>query len=191
MSEPARPYLIALALLLLGATAPPCAHAQGVGEAGPDGENHALPVDQLLALTPGVGGETPTWSPDGESLLVASGFTGGLATVPADGGHPRRVPVGIGEAGHFLASQNPRWSPDGRWISYISNKSGTPEIWLWSTETGDEVQLTRVGARLVSAYAWSPDGRSIAFSADPSGDMDVWTASVPDGRARRLTESGL
>lgn len=147
----------------------------------------ALPLDLLLEISPVVGGEAPRWSPDGSRLLFSSGF-GGLMTVPADGGFPRRVPAGLGEAGHFLASQTPRWSPDGRWISFISDRSGAPEVWIWSTESGEARQLTRIGGRLIDSYRWSPDGESVALATDRHGNMDVWRISVPNGRATRLTD---
>jgi dipeptidyl aminopeptidase/acylaminoacyl peptidase len=147
----------------------------------------ALPVDLLLEVSPVVGGETPRWSPDGSRILFSSGF-GGLMSVPAGGGFPRKLPVGLGEAGHFLASQTPRWSPDGQWVSFISDRSGAPEVWIWSTETGESRQLTRLGGRLIDSYRWSPDGASLALATDRHGNMDVWRVSVPDGRATRLTD---
>lgn len=175
---------------LVPATALLFALALGAGpSAGQEsgGSADALPIDLLLEVSPVVGGETPRWAPDGSRILFSSGF-GGLMTVPAEGGFPRRVPAGLGESGHFLASQTPRWSPDGRWISFISNRSGAPEVWLWSLDTGDARQLTRLGGRLIGSYRWSPDGRSIALATDRHGNMDVWRVSVPDGRAARLSD---
>lgn len=177
-----RPAALLLLAIALAAAPPDGAAAQPSG-----GSGDALPVDLLLEISPVVGGETPRWSPDGSRILFASGF-GGLMTVPAEGGFPRRVPMGLGEAGHFLASQTPRWGPNGRWISFISNRSGSPELWLWSVETGEGRQLTRLGGRLVGSYRWSPDGRSIALATDRHGNMDVWRVSVPDGEATRLTD---
>ena len=147
-----------------------------------------LSEDRLLAIGSVVGGETPVWSPDGTRVLFVSALAdGGLMTISSGGGFPVRVPVEFGGSGHFLASQQPNWSPDGEWVSYISDKSGSPELWLWSTRDGRERQLTQLGARLISAYSWSSDGGWIAFSADRHGNMDIWKVRVSDGRVVRLT----
>ena len=144
-----------------------------------------LGIDQLLSIESVVSG-TPAWSPRGSEILVQSALTGGLTTISPDGGFPVRIPVDMGSSGHFLASQMPGWSPEGRWISYVSDKSGAPEIWLWSADDGSEVQLTSLGAR-INSMSWSPDERRIAFAGDRYGNYDIWTADVATGRVRRLT----
>lgn len=144
-----------------------------------------LGVDQLLSIESVVSG-SPAWSPDGSQILVQSALTGGLTTVSPDGGFPVRIPVEMGSSGHFLASQLPGWSPSGSWISYVSDKSGAPEIWLWSTADGREVQLTNLGAR-INSMSWSPDERWIAFAGDRYGNYDVWKAEVATGHVHRLT----
>jgi dipeptidyl aminopeptidase/acylaminoacyl peptidase len=68
----------------------------------------------------------------------------------------------------------------------MSDKSGSPELWLWSTSAGRELQLTNLGAR-INAFTWSPDGHRIAFSALLYGQFDIWTVSVPGGEVKRLT----
>ncbi len=132
-----------------------------------------LSVDQLLSISSVVAGETPQWTPDGSRILFASGL-GGLMTVPAEGGFPMRIPLELGGAGHFLASQMPRYSPDGKWIGYVSDKTGKPELWLWSTEDGQEVQATDLGSR-INAFTWSPDSKTIVFSGDRYGNYDIWS----------------
>ena len=144
-----------------------------------------LTVDQLLSIESVVGG-APAWSPDGEDLLITSSLAGGLAMLPLDGGFPTRVPLNMGSAGHFQASQMAGFSPTGHWISYVSNKSGAPEIWLWSSEDGSEIQLTDLGGR-INSMTWSPDERWIVFAGDRHGNYDIWKVSVPDGRVHRLT----
>ncbi|MDE2711728.1 MAG: DPP IV N-terminal domain-containing protein, partial [Acidobacteriota bacterium] len=144
-----------------------------------------LPVETLLSLSSAVGGETPRWSPDGDRILLGGS---NLRLVRAEGGAVSELPVSTGGSGHFLASAEPRWSPDGRWISYVSDRSGTPEIWLWSVEKGEALRLTGNGGRLIKGYSWSPDGRRIAFAGNRHGQYDVWTVEVSSGEARRLTD---
>ncbi|HEX6261034.1 MAG TPA: S9 family peptidase, partial [Woeseiaceae bacterium] len=98
-------------------------------------------------------------------------------SIAVTGGTPTRLTAGGDQA---------RYSPQGTWIAYVSEKSGAPELYAWSAADGREVKLTNLGAK-VGAYSWSPDGRAIAFSSDRYGSMDIWTVSVPDGQVRRLT----
>ncbi|WP_419938981.1 prolyl oligopeptidase family serine peptidase [Candidatus Palauibacter sp.] len=159
-------------------------HAQNAGEDG--GNGGALSIDQLLSIESVVGG-APSWSPDGSAILFESGLSGGLTTLPPAGGFPTRVPVDMGGSGHFLTSQMPGWSPSGTWISYVSDKSGASEIWLWSTSDGADVQLTDLGAR-INSMSWAPDERSIVFAGDRYGNYDIWKVDVATRRVDRLTE---
>ena len=144
-----------------------------------------LAIDQLLSIESVVSGQ-PSWSPDGSAILVQSSLSGGLVTIPADGGFPTRIPVELGSSGHFLASQMPRWSPRGSWISYVSDKDGSPEIWIWSAADGSERRLTDLGGR-INSMSWSPDERWIAFAGDRYGNYDVWKVEVATGEVHRLT----
>ena len=144
-----------------------------------------LPVETLLSLSSSVGGETPRWAPEGDRILLGGS---NLRLIRAEGGAISELPVPTGGSGHFLASAEPQWSPDGQWISYVSDRSGTPEIWLWSVQGGEAFRITGNGGRLIKGYSWSPDGRRIAFSGNRHGQYDVWTVEVPSGEARRLTD---
>ena len=146
----------------------------------------ALTIDQLLSIESVVSG-SPAWSPDGSSILFQSSLSGGLVTLSPDGGFPTRVPIEMGSSGHFLASQMPGWSPKGNWISYVSDKGGSSEIWVWSTSDGTEVQLTSLGGR-INSMTWSPDERSIAFAGDRYGNYDIWTVDVATRRVRRISD---
>jgi dipeptidyl aminopeptidase/acylaminoacyl peptidase len=66
----------------------------------------------------------------------------------------------------------PRWSPDGKTIGYISDRSGTAQVWLLPRTGGDPRQATR-HATPVTEFAWSADGKQIAFLAkDADTDED-------------------
>jgi len=167
-----------------------------VGSAGATLADGAISAAELVDMTAAVGGShSPRWSPDGSRITFVSG--GDLGAVATGAGTFGILTENLSLSGvGSLGAPQPVWSPDGRWIAYTSDKSGTPEIWLWSEEEGDgmrvaaDIQLTGLAAR-ANGLAWSPDSRSIAFSGDRFGNMDIWTVSVPDGKVYRLTDDPL
>ncbi len=150
--------------------------------------NEPLPIDKLLSIGSVVGSDMVQWSPDGTQIAFSSGLGGGgLMSVSPDGGFPVRISVDLGGAGHFLAPQMPSWSPDGEWIAYVSTKTGSQEIWLWSASSGRDSMLTRLGGR-INSFTWSPDGRWIAFAGDRYGNYDIWKVELASREVFRLTE---
>jgi len=78
--------------------------------------------------------------------------------VPAAGGEPRRLTSGP------TADMNPRWSPDGGKIAFVSTRSGSPQVWTISPQGGEAVQLTSLSTG-ASGVVWSPDGKKLAFTS--------------------------
>ncbi len=81
-----------------------------------------------------------------------------------------------------------RFSPDGAWLAFVTDRSGTPQLWRIPTAGGEAQRLTdhdRVGA-----YRFAPDGRRIAYGADVGGNerWQIWVADADGGNARKLTE---
>jgi dipeptidyl aminopeptidase/acylaminoacyl peptidase len=135
------------------------------------------PNDLALLRTPGV----PTVSPDGRIAVVAVArldldadeYRGQLWAVPTDASAPARPLT----EGHRDSA--PAFSPDGRWLAYLSAEpGGRPQVWVLPTAGGDARRLTDhpLGA---GAPVWSPDSRRLAY-----------TARVPE-RGRYGTTDGI
>ncbi|HEY4631889.1 MAG TPA: S9 family peptidase [Blastococcus sp.] len=121
------------------------------------------PTDLALLRTPGV----PTVSPDGRIAVVAVArpeleadeYRSQLWAVPTDASAPARPLT----AGHRDSA--PAFSPDGRWLAYLSAApGGRPQVWLLPTAGGAPRRLTdhHLGA---GAPVWSPDSRRLAYTA--------------------------
>ena len=97
---------------------------------------------------------TPTsWSPDGRFLVYAeTGSATGwdLWVVPVDGGLPREGAKRIPFAQTRFDEQQGRFSPDGRWVAFVSNESGANEVYVraFTTDFSD-------GSASAAAACWS------------------------------------
>lgn len=115
-------------------------------------------------------------SPNGERALFTA--RGDVFTAPIENG-PTRNLTGTSGAHDKAAA----WSPDGRSIVFISDRTGEEELWLVAQDgRSAPEQLTRGGAAMRYSPRWSPDGSRIAFS---DKDGKLWVLTL-DGR--RLTE---
>lgn len=76
-----------------------------------------------------------------------------------DGGSSRQLTSG--EKGE----SSPKFSPDGKWISYVSTNDGGAQLYLMPIAGGGTKKLTNISTGVVDPL-WSPDGKWIAFSSD-------------------------
>ncbi|HEU4428661.1 MAG TPA: hypothetical protein VFT98_07895 [Myxococcota bacterium] len=67
----------------------------------------------------------------------------------------------------------PTWSPDGRRIAFVSDRTGAPQIYVMSADGGEAKRLTYDGGYNTSP-AWSPDGEWIAFETRINSQFDIW-----------------
>ncbi|HLZ08331.1 MAG TPA: S9 family peptidase, partial [Chloroflexota bacterium] len=118
---------------------------------------------ELGDLTRLRGVSDPRISPDGrriafvvETIVLEANQTRSQIWLADDGDDPRPL-----TSGEHKDSQ-PRWSPVGNELAFVSNRSGRDQVWLLPLSGGEPRQLTShpIGAE---DPAWSPDGRKIAF----------------------------
>ena len=82
---------------------------------------------------------------------------------------------------------NPQISPDGKKITFESNRSGSTEIWACDRDGLDAVQLTSFGGPLTGAVRWSPDSERLAFNSRLNGQSDIYLINARGGNPERLT----
>jgi tricorn protease len=97
-------------------------------------------------------------SPDGKRALF--GARGEIFTIPAKYGNTRNLTNSPG-----VHERDSKWSPDGKWIAYISDRSGVNEIWIMPQDgQGEAQQLTKNGDTYKYQIFWSPDSQKILWS---------------------------
>jgi dipeptidyl aminopeptidase/acylaminoacyl peptidase len=116
----------------------------------------------------------PQISPDGKTVvfvvqtvdLDANKKPKQIYSVPTAGGAPKQLTI-TGEA-----NDRPRWSNDGK-IVFISDRSGTPEIWRMDADGGNAKQITFLSTG-AGGVVPSPDGKILVFTSDvfPSCSAD-------------------
>lgn len=121
----------------------------------------------------------PALSPDGQS--VAFGALGDL-WVATDGK--------LTQLTHDPAVQfDPAWSPDGRQLAYVSDKSGTMELWVRDLRAGtDRALTTQAGG--AGLPAWTPDGTEIVYQVQRGLGTEIQAVTVATG-AVRTVKTGL
>ena len=135
-----------------------------------------LETGQTIRLTDHPASDAqPSWSPDGSKIVFVSDrdrdtYSGRAAyqlyIMDSDGSDPRRLTET--EWADFM----PRWSPDGQWITFLSDRRGSTELYLMSSDGGDarpdvvkghddraEAELRRHGCARAAAGRYA--GRSL------------------------------
>jgi TolB protein len=82
--------------------------------------------------------------------------------------------------------QHPKWSPDGRRISFVSTRGGSFDLWVMDA---DGTNLTRLTDHPANDFdpIWAPDGQSLIFSSERDSRSDLYRLWLKDRRIDRLT----
>jgi len=95
-------------------------------------------------------------SPDGKTIVFE--LLGDLYTMPISGGTATRITSGPG------FDSQPRWSPDGKRIVFLSDRNGAENVWLSDPDGANGKALTKGTNNLYASPEWTPDGKYIIVS---------------------------
>jgi Tol biopolymer transport system component/DNA-binding winged helix-turn-helix (wHTH) protein len=105
-----------------------------------------------------------------------------LSLNPAKSGRPS---VLVASTSDTDQGPGPQFSPDGKRLAYMSDRSGTMEIWISNRDGSNPFQLTAVG--VAGTPRWSPDSQSIVFDANSPDGYKILTIDLRGGGPRVLT----
>ena len=124
-------------------------------------------------------------SPDSHEIAYTTNLDAVLATstnndvfvVPAAGGEAKKISDSPG------SDSTPLYSPDGRYIAYLSQERAGYEsdrfrLMLYDRHTGSRTELTHGFDRWVTAFAWSPDSSKIYFVAGDHGAAPLFVVDI-------------
>jgi tricorn protease len=120
-------------------------------------------------------------SPSGRRAVISA--RGQILTIATERGDVTRL------APDNMASRNqfPKWSADGKYIAYMSDKSGRDEIWISDPEGNTPKKITDVDAEK-GAIVWTPDSKSLLYTA---ADKKLYNYSVADGKTIVVSSSDV
>lgn len=104
-------------------------------------------------------------------------------------GKPRQI-----FSGKKATQGSPTFSPDGKKIAFVSNKDGSPKIYVIDIPA-EGMPLKDIKAQLItkhckegSAPSWSPDGKKIAYCAMTNGTRQIWAYDYTTKEERQLSQ---
>ena len=124
-------------------------------------------------------------SPDGKTIVFD--LLGDIYNLPIEGGKATLL------AGGKAWEIQPRFSPDGKQISYTSDKDGADNIWIMNADGTDKHAVTKETFRLLNNAAWTPDGlylvaRKHFTNTRSLGAGELWLYSKAGGDGIQLTK---
>ncbi|UNY99445.1 amidohydrolase family protein [Zhouia spongiae] len=124
-------------------------------------------------------------SPDGKSIVFD--MLGDIYLIPVSGGKAKALRTGL------AYEVQPRFSPDGKQISFTSDAGGGDNIWIMDTDGKNARQITKESFRLLNNAVWTPDGNYLVarkhFTSGRSlGAGEMWQYHITGGSGFQLTK---
>jgi len=131
---------------------------------------------------------SPAFSPDGEKIAFSGRLPdrqdAGVYVANIDGTGLRNL------SNNPAIDTSPTWSPTGQQIAFISDRTGSPQLWVMDADGSNVQRLVTEGGHCDSPN-WSPDGRFIVYSwqAPTQWKHDIYVLEVATEKIFQLTSS--
>jgi Tol biopolymer transport system component len=124
-------------------------------------------------------------SPDGKTIVFD--LLGHVYTLPVEGGKAQRITSGL----EF--DSQPRYSPDGKRIVFVSDRSGDDNLWTMNTDGSDIKQLSHEQQAMFTSPIWSPDGKYVLVSRKKpdhyNSAFELWEYDLNGGSGVQVVKS--
>jgi Tol biopolymer transport system component len=122
-------------------------------------------------------------SPDGKTIVFE--LLGDIYTLPIEGGTAKLI-----DGGMAFDSQ-PKFSPDGKWVAFISDREGSENVYVMHPDGTGAKQVSKDPNNVFTSPSWDPDGNYIYVSktAFGIGANEIWMYHVDGGTGVQITKS--
>jgi len=123
-------------------------------------------------------------SPDGKTLILE--LVGDLYTMSFSGGEAHKITSGMG------FNSQPRFSPDSKKITFISDRGGSENIWIADADGSNARQLSQDEQSEFASPVWTPDGTYVIasrFTQFPIGASELWMYHIRGGAGVQVTKA--
>ena len=116
-------------------------------------------------------------SPSGKRAAIAA--HGEIFTIATDRGEAQRVTES------YRRESDPRWSPDGKWIAFLSDRTGREEVFV-ADERGNNLKKLSDSDTEKSSLEWAPDSKALLYTAS---DHKLYRVYLEGGKTEELASS--
>jgi Tol biopolymer transport system component len=122
-------------------------------------------------------------SPDGKTIVFE--LLGDIYTLPAEGGQAKLI------SGGMPFDSQPRFSPDGNYIAFLSDRDGGENVWIMKSDGSDPKQLSKETWSDFASPSWTPDGNYVLVSktTEALATYELWMYHLQGGSGVQITKA--